>query len=400
MSQTEETEIIAMGAFGEGAADTSNGHVFVPFTLPGERVEIAGEAGRPQLVRVADPSPDRIVPICPHFGTCGGCQLQHWHQAPYLAFKRDLVAMALERQGIKTVVAATVPAYGSGRRRATLHAADGVAGYTERRSHAIHPIERCPILVPALQEAAPAIVHAIGDIVGPCDVALTASDTGIDIAIRAKTKRKAPDFAALAKRFPIARVALNGELRLLLRQPAIRMGKAEVHLPVESFLQATAEAETALAHLVIEGTKTAKRVTDLFCGVGPFALRLAERAQVKAYDSDAKAVAACQAALSATPGLKSLGAARRDLFGDPLVPQELEKFDCVVFDPPRAGAEAQARELARSKVKRVIGVSCNPISFARDAAILIAGGYRLEQVTPVDQFQFTPHVELVGLFRR
>ncbi len=392
--------ISAMGAYGEGVADTSEGRLFVPFALPGETVTIFEPEGRPGLQDVLVQSPERVTPICPHFGICGGCQLQHWAQAPYLAFKRELVVSALKRQGIDTKVGDTISAHGVGRRRATLHARDGIAGYTERRSHDIHPIDRCPILVPALAEAAPAIARAAGEIAGPCDVALTASDTGIDVAIRSKTSRKAPDFAALAKRFPIARIALNGELRLLLRQPVVRMGKAEVQLPIESFLQATAEAETVLADLVIHGARTARRVADLFCGVGPFALRLAEHAQVKAFDADAKAVGACQAALSATPGLKSLGAERRDLFRDPLVPQELEKFDCVVFDPPRAGAEAQARELARSKVKRVVGVSCNPTSFARDAAILLKGGYRLEQVTPVDQFRYTPHVELVGIFRR
>ena len=399
MSAHELTDITAMGARGEGLAEIGGQRVFVPYTLPGERVRASLEGEHVRIDELVTQNPDRIAPICPHFGICGGCQLQHWQDEPYRAYKRQLVADALARVGLTPEIAGTVPAHGEGRRRATLHAIPGRAGYTERRSHTIHPIDLCPILVPALSDA-PAIARAAAALVGPCDVALTASATGIDVAIRTRKKPRPTDVAPLARKFGLARLALNGEVRLFLRQPLVRMGSAEVELPVESFLQATEQAEVVLSGLADEALGGAKRVADLFCGLGPFALKLAKRAQVMAFDADARAVAACAKALNTTPGLKSLGAERRDLFHDPLLAKELDRFDGVVFDPPRAGAEAQCRELAASKVKRVVAVSCNPQSFARDARLLVDGGYRLDRVTPVDQFRYSAHVELVGLFRR
>src|SRR5690606_15744113 len=182
--------------------------------------------------------------------------------------------------------------------------------------------------------------------------------------------------------------------------PAVQMGKATMELPIGSFLQATEAAEAELAALVLEGVGRARSVVDLFCGVGPFTLRLAEKARVLAADSDRGAIAALEQAVRHTRGLKPVTGLRRDLFRDPLAPAELDSHDAIVFDPPRAGAEAQAREIARSKVRTVVGVSCDPASFARDAAILAAGGYRLESVTPVDQFAWSAHVEVVGVFRR
>jgi 23S rRNA (uracil1939-C5)-methyltransferase len=186
----------------------------------------------------------------------------------------------------------------------------------------------------------------------------------------------------------------------MARPPAVKIGRSLVELPVGSFLQATQKAEETLAELVISAVGKAKHVADLFCGVGPFALRLAETARVHAADSDKPATAALAKAVRFTQGLKPVTTLARDLFRDPLAPAELQPFDAVVFDPPRAGAEAQAKELARSKVKAVVAVSCEPKTFARDAAILIAGGYRLESVTPVDQFAWSAHVEVVGVFRR
>src|SRR6202034_1271218 len=167
-----------------------------------------------------------------------------------------------------------------------------------------------------------------------------------------------------------------------------------------SFLQATAAGEEALAALVGEHCRRAKHVADLFCGVGPFALRLAAKSRVSAFDSDAGAVTALQKAATSTSGLKPVKAETRDLFRRPLMPQELRDYDAVVFDPPRQGAEAQARQLAASKVPMVIAVSCNVATFARDARTLVDGGYKIETVTPVDQFRHTPHVELVARFTR
>lgn len=392
--------ISALGARGEGIAEVDGRRVFVPFTVPGDRAEIAAEGDHATILALLEPGPDRIEPFCPYFTRCGGCALQHIGPSAYAAFKRELVVTALSHAGIETIVKPLVDARGGGRRRATLHADATAAGYMRARSHELLDIDVCPILVPALRQAAPSIARGIGALIGACDVLVTASATGIDVAVRTTKKLKPAKLVPFAQRLRLARLSCNGETVFQLAAPMVGMGKAQVELPVGSFLQATAEAEEALAALVREGVGKAKTVADLFCGVGPFALRLAETAKVSAFDSDKPATAALAHAVRHTQGLKPVTATTRDLFRDPLAPVELEPFDAVVFDPPRAGAEAQARELARSRVKTVVGVSCDPRSFARDASILLAGGYRLDSVTPVDQFAFSPHVELVGVFRR
>ena len=343
---------------------------------------------------------DRAEPFCPYFGTCGGCTLQHLGPASYGALKTEAVESALRNAHVQAEIAPLIAAHGEGRRRATLHARGKAVGYMAARSHDLLDITHCPILVPALAQRAVALAHPIAATVGDCDIAFTASDTGLDLAIRTARRIKPERLTLLAQRSKLARLSLNGEIVLEERAPAVQMGKAMVELPIGSFLQATAMAEQVLAKLVLEAVGPAKAVFDLFCGLGPFSLRLAERARVSAIDSDRAAVAALQKAVRMTQGLKPVSAKSRDLFRDPLAPVELKDFDAVVFDPPRAGAEAQARELARSSIATIVSVSCDPRTFARDAALLVGGGYRLERVTPVDQFAWSAHVEMVGVFRR
>ena len=343
---------------------------------------------------------DRVDPFCPYFGTCGGCTLQHFGPPSYFALKQELVESALRNAHVVADVRPVVEAHGDGHRRATLHARGKAVGYMQARSHELLDITHCPILVPALETRAVTLTHPIAATVGDCDVAYTATDTGLDVAVKTERDFKAERLTLLAQRSGLARLSLNGQMVIESRPPAIRMGKAMVEIPIASFLQATAMAEAELSKLVLEGVGNAKSVADLFCGVGPFALRLAEQAKVFAVDSDRLAIAALQKAVRFTQGLKPVTAQYRDLFREPLVPVELNGYDAVVFDPPRAGAEAQARELARSKVKTVVAVSCEPRTFAHDAAILVAGGYRLDTVTPVDQFAWSTHVEVVGVFRR
>ncbi len=392
-------EIADMGARGEGIALVDDKPVFIAGTLKGESVRALIEGNRGRLEAVVSASPERVEPGCKHFGSCGGCQLQHWDRQGYRQWKRQLLVTALERAGIETDVAPLIDAEGAGRRRATLHGRREGAGFNGLRSHEVHDLDQCPVLVPELAEAAD-ITRACYRALGDCDVSLTATDTGIDVAIRAKARGAYKPLTNIAMRYKLARLALNGEDIIINRPPEVRMGTAMVRLPAGSFLQATAAAEEIIGAEIVTACKGAKRVADLFCGVGPFALRLAANAKTFAVDSDRQAVAACDAALRGTPGLKIMGTETRDLMRDPLVPMELKPFDAVVLDPPRAGAEAQARELAQSKVKLVVMVSCDPVSFARDAAILIAGGYRLEKVTPIDQFIWSAHLETVAVFRR
>jgi 23S rRNA (uracil1939-C5)-methyltransferase len=253
--------------------------------------------------------------------------------------------------------------------------------------------------VPELQPAFD-IGRAIHPIAGDCDVLVTVADNGLDVAVKAQRSASPSRLASLAAEFNLARLALNGEEVVTMRPPEVRIGKARLRLPVGSFLQATAEAERAMAELVLAACGKAKAVMDLFCGVGPFALRVGELAKVLAADSDPKAIAALAEAVRTTQGLKQIRAEERNLFDNPYTPAELNPFDAIIFDPPRAGAEAQARRIAKSRVSTVVGVSCDPTSFARDAAVLLAGGYRLTRVTPIDQFAWSSHVEIIGVFER
>lgn len=408
----ERLHIVEVGHRGDGVAQTPDGPLFVPYTLPDETVE-AERVGsdRARLLRVVAPSADRIEPFCPHFGVCGGCAIQHWSEPAYQGWKRGLVVSALEQAGIDITVGDLIDAHGDGRRRAVLHARRGnkdivEVGFSAPRAHVIVPIDRCPVLAPSMKgtiETAWTITEALSPLTKPLDIHVTATINGLDIDVRGSGPIDARRVAALtsvAATGNIARITRHGELIALVAPPILQVGKARVTLPPGSFLQATDRGEQVLADLVIAYAGSAKSTLDLFCGIGPFALRLAERSRVTAMDSDQNAVEALNKAAQAAPGLKPVTASKRDLFRRPMSFQELSGFDALVFDPPRQGTEAQAREIARSKIRNVIAVSCNAATFARDAAILIEGGYSLRAVTPVDQFKYTAHVEIVGQFVR
>jgi 23S rRNA (uracil1939-C5)-methyltransferase len=409
----ERLTISRIGIRGDGVADTADGPLFVPYTLAGETVEVEPFPGHPDrrhLLRVETASAERIAPVCPHFAVCGGCQTQHWDYARYRDWKRGLVIEALRQARIEAPVGELIDAHGEGRRRATFHAQRSGhdvlnVGFAAYRAHQIVPIDRCPVLAPSLAGAIPAawaLAEALKGSRKPLDIQVTATDGGLDVDVRGSGPLPPPRTAALAQlatTHRLARLTRHGEMIVQRASPTLRMGKATVLLPPGAFLQATAEGEAVLARLVGEHAGGARAIADLFCGVGPFALRLAERARVTAADSDTDAIAALREAAKA-PRLKPVAAEARDLFRRPLVPDELKGFDAVVFDPPRQGAEAQARELAASKVPRVIAVSCNIATFVRDARLLVDGGYRLTELTPVDQFRHSAHVELVGRFLR
>ncbi len=410
----ERLTITQLGRRGDGIAQTPAGSIYVPYTLPGEIVEVEPWPGHPDrrhLDKVETASPERIAPICPHFGTCGGCALQHWSGPAYRAWKRGQVIEALREVGLTADVDDLIEAHGEGRRRVVFHARRGThdvleVGFSALRAHQVVPIDRCPILVPGLDGALAAawdIAEALTGERKPLDLQMTATDTGLDVDVRGSgplKPRPATELADIANRHRLARLTRHGELVSQRATPTVMMGRARVPLPAGAFLQATAAGENELAGLVIAHCGTAKTVADLFTGVGPFALRLAERARVTAADSDADAIAALTRAAQMTQGLKPIEAVTRDLFRRPLVPVELKPYDAVVFDPPRQGAQAQATELAASKVPIIVAVSCNAATFARDARILADAGYRLTRVTPVDQFLYSPHVELVARFAR
>jgi 23S rRNA (uracil1939-C5)-methyltransferase len=410
----ERLVIDHVGHRGDGVAIEDGQAIYVPYALAGETVEVAAVPGHPdrrRLLQVERASPDRIAPFCRHFGLCGGCAIQHWDDESYRAWKRNLVVEALAQAKVAAEVARLIDAHGLGRRRITLHARMGThevlkVGFAAASSHDIIPVDRCPILDPGLSgalDAAWAIAGPLTAMGKPLDIQVTSTLNGLDVDVRGSGALPSTMIAALsriAEQHRLARLTRHGELVLMRAPPAVRIGTAQVILPPGSFLQATAAGEETLARLVGDHGQRARHIADLFCGVGPFALRLAAKSRVAAFDSDAGAIASLQKAATSTAGLKPVKAEARDLFRRPLMPQELRDFDAVVFDPPRQGAQAQATQLAASKVPTVIAVSCNAATFARDAKILIDGGYTIEGVTPVDQFRHTPHVELVARFTR
>jgi 23S rRNA (uracil1939-C5)-methyltransferase len=406
----ERLVIDRLGHRGDGIADGEHGPVYVSGALPGETVEaeiVPGHPDRRHLLRVETPSAERIAPICPHFGVCGGCAVQHWQTAHYRAWKRDLVVEALRQAGIEATVGDLIDAHGEGRRRAVFHARRGThdvleVGFSAARAHQVIAIDRCPVLAGSLDgalKAAWAIAEVLAPANKPLDIQVTATDTGLDVDIRGSgplTASLTTSLAGVAAAQNLARLTRHGELIAQQRAPALRMGAANVPLPPAAFLQATEAGEAALSRLVLDFCSGAKTVADLFAGVGPFALRLAERARVYAADDDEPALAALKRAAAATPGLKPITVERRDLFKNPLLAAELKTFEAVIFDPPRQGAQAQSRALAASGVATIVAVSCNAGTFARDMHHLLDGGYRLTAVTPVDQFRYSTHVEIVA----
>lgn len=406
-----------VGHRGDGVSVDGGEAIYVPYTLGGETVEVGQVQGHPdrrKLLAVEIASPERIAPFCPHFGVCGGCAIQHWREDVYRAWKRNIVVETLHQAKLDCEVAELIDAHGAGRRRVTLHARLGThevlkVGFAAAYSHDIVPVDRCPILDPALSgalDAAWALAEPMLPAIRggkPLDIQVTATENGLDMDVRGSgplPPSMIATLSAVAEKNRLARLTRHGELVLMRSAPIVTMGTAQVTLPPGSFLQATSAGEERLATAVAERCGKARHAADLFCGVGPFALRLAAKMRVSAFDSDTGAIDALQKAATATSGLKPVKAETRDLFRRPLMPGELRDFDVVIFDPPRQGAQAQAQQLAASKAASVIGVSCNVATFARDARILVDGGFRMEIVTPIDQFRHTPHVELVARFSR
>ncbi len=400
-----------LGARGEGVARGAHGPVFVPYALAGEKIraEIDGERGR--LVEILEASPDRIPAFCPLFGTCGGCAVQSLAAPAYAAWKRSLLVDALANAHLASDVRALVDAHGAGRRRVVFHARydardQAQIGFMQARAHELVAIDQCPLFAPGLAaapQAALALAQALRSLGKPLDIAIVATDNGLDVDLRGPSARAfdmRQRLIALAERFELARLSNHGVAIIARRDPFVRMGRAIVAPPAGAFLQATQAGEAALAALVAEAVGGAKKIADLFAGIGTFALRLAERAEVRAVENDEAALAALSKAARHAQGLRSVTVEKRDLFRRPLMRDELNAFDAVVFDPPRAGAEAQAKMLAASEVTLVVAVSCNAQTFARDARALVDGGYQFERATPVDQFRHSAHVEIVGLFRR
>ena len=413
---TETLTISRVGGQGDGIAETPAGPVFAPLTLPGETVRGEVRDGRLEAVEIVVASPERIAPVSPHYGDCGGCSLQHWAAGPYLDWKRDQVRLALAREGIETDIEATVAVPPGTRRRLALHARRGedgrvVLGFKARKSWRLVEVTVCPVADRRLVSAFPALTRVAEAFLEHPKSAptlhVTATLTGLDVDVTGVERRsgglsrdaqmRAIEAAAAAG---LARLSLAGETLMMERQPKVAFGPATVPLPPGGFLQAVPEAEAAMVARAMEAVKGAKKIADLFCGAGTFTFPLATVAPVLAADASAAGIAALKSGIGTGPGMKPVTAEVRDLFRRPMAPYDLRGCNAVVLDPPRAGALEQTRQIAPSKAAVVVYVSCNPVTFARDARVLIDAGFRLERVTPVDQFLWSAHVELAAVFRR
>ena len=405
-----------VGGQGDGIADTPSGPVFAPLTLPGETVRAKVTEGRAEGVEIVEASPDRIAPVSPQYGDCGGCSLQHWAHGPYLEWKRDQVRLALARERIETEIEPTVAVPAASRRRLALQArraSDGrvVLGFKARRSWRLVEVRECPVADPRIMRAIPALAEVAEPLLEHPKSAptlhVTWTLTGLDVDVTGVERRSGGlsrdaqmKAIAAAARADLARLSLAGETLVMARQPQVAFGPATVALPAGGFLQAVPEAEAAMVSRAVEAVQGARKIADLFCGAGTFTFPLATVAPVIAADASQAGIEALRAGVRSAKGMKAITAEARDLFRRPLTPFDLKGCDAIVFDPPRAGAVEQTAQIAGTKAGVVVGVSCNPQTFARDARVLIDAGFRLERVTPVDQFLWSAHVELVGIFRR
>ncbi|WP_411817268.1 class I SAM-dependent RNA methyltransferase [Hyphococcus sp. DH-69] len=404
--------IETLGHRGDGIAGLADQRIHIPYTVPGDEVKIRYRGDRGRLEKLIAPGPDRTQPPCPYYGKCGGCSVQHITSEFYKRWKCETVTTALERVGIaRSIVAPMISCPPNTRRRAqfAVRKTKGQIhlGFFERGSITLVNIDACLVLSPGLNAAIPALkalAAATPENWQKFNIMVTQCDNGLDVSLTGSDVDEDLFGAALSRLIDAARdhefIRLSiGDLPIVVfSEPVISLSGVDITIPPGVFLQASREGEQALVDLVKPHIAKARRVADLFSGCGTFSF-IADT-EVHAFDIEGPAIEALDIAARRADRRHPVKAHKRNLFEQPLVPDELKDFDAVIFDPPRAGASAQAKQLASCEVPVIIGVSCNPASFARDAAKLIEGGYHLSHVTPVDQFVYAAHVELVGVFRK
>jgi 23S rRNA (uracil1939-C5)-methyltransferase len=410
-------DILEIGARGDGIAEQDGERYFVPFTLPGEVVEAEpldkrGDGIAAELVEVLAPSRHRQPPPCAHFTVCGGCALQHWRHDLYSAWKIGLIERALKQRGVVAPAfdAPLLGAPGERRRVDFVLRRQGrrvLAGFHERASARVVDVGTCMVARPGLSALLEPLRATLAEVLpdgAAADAVANESDGGLDLLIRPHRRfelsiDRRQALAELATRAGLARLSwgdrANPEPIATLRTPLLILGDVTVELPPGAFLQATKRGEATMRAALNAWIGEAPKLADLFAGVG--ALSLGRPGRLSLFESDKPSVAAVDAAARRIGGNR-IHAERRDLFRNPLGGKELDAFDAVVLDPPRAGAAAQVAEIARSKLRRVVYASCDPGSFSRDARVLQDGGYRLEKLKPIDQFLWAGHVELIALF--
>lgn len=408
-------QVERLGRRGDGVARAGDGRrALAALTLPGEVIEGEAVPGSGAMARIArprilTPSARRVRAACPHYRACGGCALMHGSDEFVAGWKVAVVEQALAAQGIDAQVQGIATSPPRSRRRAVLAGrrlkSGPVLGFHGRGTDRLVPISDCHVLRPAITAAFPDLRDLVA-LICPrgqeIRLLVTETETGLDIAVEGGGPVDAAmlaRLAALAARADWARLSCGGE-SLTRRLPLLTLGRARVTPPPGAFLQATPEGEAALRAVVLQGLAEARRIADLYAGIGTFALPLAARAEVHAVEGLAPPLAALDAGWRGAAGLQRVTTEMRDLARRPLLPDALDRFDGVLVNPPRAGAEAQARALAGSALRRLVWVSCDPVPFARDMRILTQAGWQIAALQVVDQFRWSAHVEMVGILHR
>ncbi|WP_410217233.1 class I SAM-dependent RNA methyltransferase [Paracoccus sp. (in: a-proteobacteria)] len=394
-----------LGRRGDGVASGDQGRALAPLVLPGEVIEGEAQDGRIAAPRIITPSSDRVRPLCGHYRACGGCALMHATEAFTTNWKRQVVETALQAQGLEAVVSGVDVSPLYSRRRAVLSGRrtkkGALLGFHTRASEVLADLAECHVLHPGITAALPLlrrIVMAGASRSAELTLTVIRGPAGLDVAVRGGKPMEPALFqclAALAEEGDLARLDWDGQ-SITRRTPVLPMGRAQVIPPPGAFLQATAEGEAALLSAVQKAVAGASLVADLFSGCGTFSLPLAAASRVHAVEGLAAPLAALDSAWREAGELHAVTTETRDLARRPLLPDELKRFDAIVIDPPRAGAEAQIRQIAEARISRIAFVACDPVNFAKDARILADAGYRFDDLRVVDQFRFSPHVEIVA----
>jgi len=416
-SKFSEVTVSRIGIQGDGVANGAGEQYYVPYSAPGDRLLVAPKKSRKEgqnakIEQIITEGPDRIEPVCRHFGTCGGCALQHVADRAVASAKREFIVNALESRGFRDVdIKETVTIAAGGRRRVRFSFHKGrvaIVGYRARRSHHVIDVQECPAIRPAIM----ALVAPLRDLTNTvtamgraASLLVTETDSGIDLLIRPDQEAdlSLPDreaLAAFADQYDLARIGWEGrsgpEPVAQRRPPRMTFGTAKIALPLGAFLQPSAAGEACIVNAAGNALAGATRIADLFAGCGALTFPLSSIAPTHAVENDRDMVTAVRSGTAT----HSVTATERDLAQMPLMPRELESFDGVVFDPPRAGAKQQAEQLAVSNVATILAISCNPATLARDLRILADGGYAIESILPIDQFPWSSHVEAVAILRR
>lgn len=411
MSQIE-LKIDHVGARGDGIAKTDKGPVFVPFALKGETVRVDLDKSRGIITELKSKSPDRVDPVCQHFQKCGGCVAQHMSDESYQSWKLDIAQQALDKSSIKHKIDHFLPCTIGERRRVVLTAErsneDTKIGYLQAGSHDLVAISECPVAHPQIVEHLD-LFREIAQIITPhyktSQLTILLCENGFDIAVEASFSLKDATIHAVSQKATssktIKRLAFNGEVLVEIEPTVLTFGDTLIQVPSGSFVQASKRAELEMVELVTKHLKPCKKIVDLFSGSGTFTFPLAQKSAVHAVETSGPALNSIDRGFRSRQGLKPISTERRDLFRSPFVREDLKPYQGVIFDPPRAGAEAQSKQLARAlNIKKVAAVSCNPTSLARDLELLVKGGFKIKSITAIDQFLWSTHVEMVALLER